>query len=329
MRRRLAVLAQLVLLAVVAWAVWRRLAPDLKGVSFQDFTRWRPSPGLLLLATAGLTLLHLMQAFLWRRVVVDVGAPRPSARTTVRVYFLSGLARFIPGMVWQFPAFAVLGQEAGIPALASTAAGVIGNVAFLATGVVFMAFALPGAPRTAELLLGVLAAAAALAGVYLFSATPAGARLRAWVVRHAPARLVPAVELAGRIRPAHALAWTLGYLASWVVLAASFAVFVEAFVPGSLAHARRLGGVMAASYIAGYLVPLDPAGIGVREGAMATLLAPLVPAPAAVLIPVAQRIWFFVAEFLALVSFPLFPRRPGEDRTGAHTSGDRKLMEVL
>ncbi len=329
MRRRLAVLAQLVLLAIVAWAVWRRLAPDLKGVSLHDFARWRPSVGLLALATVGLTLLHLMQAFLWRRIVVDVGAPRPSARTTVRVYFLSGLARFIPGMVWQFPAFAVLGQEAGIPALASTAAGVIGNVAFLATGVVFMAFTLPGAPRTVELLAGVVAAALALAGVYVFTATPAGARVRAWVVRRAPVKVRPAIELAARIRPGHALAWTLGYLASWVVLGASFAVFVDAFVPGSLAQAKHLAGVMAASYIAGYLVPLDPAGIGVREGAMATLLAPLVPAPAAVLIPVAQRLWFFLAEFLALVSFPLFPGPRGGAPREERRPGDRTLMEVL
>jgi len=329
MKRRLAVLAQLVLLAVVAWAVWHRLAPELAGLTLRDFVHWRPAIGLLLLSTLGLTALHLMQAFLWRRVVVDVGAPPPDARTTVRVYFMSGLARFIPGMVWQFPAFAVLGQQAGIPPLAASAGGVIGNLAFLATGVVFLAFTLPGAPGAVELLVGVVAAAAAIAAVFVFTATPAGARVRAWVLRHAPPRLVPAVELAARIRPAHALAWTLGYAGSWLVLAASFTLFVDAFVPGAIGHFRQLGGIMAASYLGGLLVPFAPAGLGVREGIMVGLFAGVVPAPAALLIPVAQRLWFFLAEFLALASFPLFPGRRGPAASGEGGPGERKLMEVL
>lgn len=343
MRRRLGIALQLALLALVAWAVWRRLAPELAGTSLRDFVRWRPAVGLLALATLGLTALHLVQAFLWRRVLVDVGAPPPDARTTVRVYFMSGLARFIPGMVWQFPAFAVLGQQAGIPPLASSASGVIGNLAFLATGIVFLAFTLPGAPGAVELLVGVLAAAGALAGVFVFTATPAGARVRAWAVRRAPAQLKPAVELAARIRPAHALAWTLGYAGSWILLAASYAVFVEAFVPGTIGHFRQLGGIMAASYLGGLLVPFAPAGLGVREGIMVRLLAGVVPAPAAVIIPVAQRLWFFLAEFLALASFPLFPHRHdgangangatgtnGADATRSpRARDDRKLREVL
>ncbi len=329
MRRRLGIALQVVLLLVVAVLVWRRLKPELAHVTAGDFARLRPDLGLLVLATVALTGLHLLQAFLWRRVVVDVGAPRPDARTTVRVYFLSGLARFIPGMVWQFPAFAVLGQEAGIPPLASSAAGVIGNLAFLATGIVFLAFTLPGAPGAVELLIGVLAAAGALAAVFLFTGTAAGARVRGWAVRHAPARLRPAVELAARIRPSHALAWTVGYAASWLLLGAAFAVFVEAFVPGTILHYRQLGGIMAASYLGGLLVPFAPAGLGVREGIMFRLLVGLVPAPAAVLIPVAQRIWFFVAEFLALGSFPLFPGRRDGAARGESRSDDRTLMEVL
>ncbi|HEX9106720.1 MAG TPA: hypothetical protein VF832_05825, partial [Longimicrobiales bacterium] len=82
-KRVLGIVAQLALLALVVWAVWRRIAPALKGVSLGDFTRLRPSAGWLILATIGLTLLHLLQAFLWRRIVIDVGAPPPDARTTV------------------------------------------------------------------------------------------------------------------------------------------------------------------------------------------------------------------------------------------------------
>lgn len=332
MRRGIWVALQVAVFALVAWAVWKRLAPELAGVRAADFTRWRPSAGYLVAATIGLTLLHLMQAYLWRRIVIDMGARPPDARTTIRVYFLAGLARFIPGSVWQFAGLAALGQQSGIPALASTAAGVFGNLAFLVTGVLFLALTLPGVPGIGALLLAVAAAGAAVVAVFVFSATSAGARLRAWGGRRAPQRLRPALEMAARIRPSHAAGWTLGYAASWTLLGASFALFTAAFVPGALLQWRQLAGVMAASYIAGYLVIVAPGGLGVREGVMVRLLAGLIPAPAAVLVALAHRLWFFVAEFLALGTFVLLPkRRPdasGID-SGGSGPGERKLMEVL
>ncbi len=330
-RSRIYQALQVALLGAVVWLVWRRLAPELRGVSAADFARWRPAAGLLVLSTVGLVLLHLAQAFLWRRVVIDVGSPAPDARTTVRVYFVSGLARFIPGTLWQFAGLAALGHEAGISALAAAAAGAIGNIAFLATGAVFLAFTLPSVAGGTELLLGVVLAALAVAGVFVFTGTAAGARVRAWVSRRAPAKLQPALELAARIRPVHALAWTLGYGACWILLGASYVVFVAAFVPAAAAHARELAGIMAASYLGGFLVLFAPAGLGVREGIMVALLAGIVPGPAAVVIAVAHRIWFFVAEGLALASFLLLPRRdrPGRDIGGPGDSADRHAQEVL
>ena len=335
-RSRIYLALQVALLVAVVWLVWHRLAPELKGVSAADFARWRPAAGLLLLSTLGLTLLHLVQAFLWRRVVIDVGSPAPDARTTIRVYFVSGLARFIPGTLWQFAGLAALGHEAGISPLAAAAAGAIGNIAFVATGAVFLAFTLPGVAGASELQLGVLVAALAVAGVFVFTGTSAGERVRAWVGRRAPARLQPALELAGRIRPGHALAWTLGYGACWILLGASYVGFVAAFVPGAAVHARALAGIMAASYLGGFLVLFAPGGLGVREFIMIGLLTGIVPAPAAVVIAVAHRIWFFVAEGLALASFLLLPRRsgprddaagPGGGSTGA--GANRQALEVL
>lgn len=334
MKRGLSIALQLALIALVAWLLWHRLAPEVGKLRASDFARWRPSVPLLLLSLGVLTSMHLFQAYLWRRVVIDVGAPPPDARTTVRVYFVAGLARFIPGNLWQFPALAALGRESGIPALASSAAGVIANLAFLGTGIVFLAFTLPGAPGALELLLGLLLAAAAVAAAFLFTATRAGARLRAWIAARAPARFAPALELAGRIRPAHALGWTVGFAGAWVLFALSFALFVEAFVPGSLSHLRQLGGIIAASYVGGFLVLAAPAGIGVREGIMAGLLAGVVPASAAVLISIAARLWIHLAEALALGTFVLLPkhgksperRGPPDDEAGRRR---HNLMEVL
>ncbi len=54
----------------------------------------------------------------------------------------------------------------------------------------------------------------------------------------------------------------------------------------------------------------------------------VIPAPAAVLVALAQRVWFFAAEFLALSTFALLPARNGKGADGG-APGNRKLMEVL
>src|SRR5690606_27899428 len=118
------------------------------------------------------------------------------------------------------------------------------------------------------------------------------------------------------VRVADAIRWELLYALTWLMLGAAFALFVGAFVPGaaSLSDARFHAGVVAASYLAGYVVMIVPAGAGVRELTMSALLAqhPAIPASAAVLIAVASRVWFTVAELLPLAVVPLLP--DGEPR---------------
>ncbi|MGH7444041.1 MAG: hypothetical protein ACREKM_04155, partial [Longimicrobiales bacterium] len=101
------------------------------------------------------------------------------------------------------------------------------------------------------------------------------------------------------------------YAVTWLVLGAAFALLVAAFVPAtaSLDSARYAAGVIAASYLAGYVVVVMPAGAGVRELTMSALLAqhPAIPASAAIVVSVASRIWFTAAELLPLALIPLLP----------------------
>lgn len=301
---------QAALLGLVAWGVYRRLAPEMARVSLEDLARWRPALLPLAVSTVGLAFLHLAQSFLWRRIVGDLAGVWPNARATVRIYFVSGLGRYIPGSIWQVAGLAVLAQRDGVPPLAATASSILGTLAFLVSGAVFLAVLLPDwAGGITAAVLAVAIVAAALGLVVFLVETQAGARIRRSLARHVPAKLAPAFELAGRIRPRDAMLWGLGYGAGWLLLCASFTLFVAAFVPAAAGEARHLSGTIAASYLAGYVVLVAPAGIGVRESVMGLLLSSVIPVPAAVVVSVASRIWFVVAELLALGTLPFLPRR--------------------
>jgi hypothetical protein len=148
------------------------------------------------------------------------------------------------------------------------------------------------------------------AALWLLVATPLGHGFRARVIRafgpRLGERLAGAFALADRVRPRHAAWWAGGYALSWIVLGASFALFVSAFYPPAAAYPRFLAGTVAAAYLIGYLFVFVPAGIGVREVAMMVLLHQVMPeAGAALVVSVLSRVWFTAAELAPLLLLPL------------------------
>jgi hypothetical protein len=309
---------QVVIIGAVVYAIWRSVAGDIAGISWSDLARYQPEPLALAASLALLLAVYIAHAFLWRRILRDLVIGRPSARSTLRIYFLSSLGRYLPGKLWQLAGLAALAGREGLPALPAAAASIIGQFGFLTTGLLLLAAVLPewggGAPALTA------AAALVLAGcaTFLLVATPLGQRARTAVERRMGSRLGPRLratfDLADRIRPRDAALWFAGYAASWVGLGIAFSLFVTAFVPDALADTRHLAGTVAASYLAGYVL-FTPAGIGVREMTMFGLLAEAqsIPGPAALLIAGLSRIWFTAAELLPLLLIPVAP-----DGTQAH-----------
>lgn len=313
-RRHWLRLAQVVLIGAIAWGVWRALAPSFAELQARDFLRWTPAPGTLTLSIAMLVAVYIAHAFLWRRVMRDLGIGRPDARTTIRIYFLASLGRYLPGKFWALAGFAVLSREAGLSAGPATAAALIGQFGFLATGLLLLALLLPEWGGGLPALLGGGALAAAAAGLWILVATPLGhgarERIRKLGGNRLGARITTVLVLAERIRPRAALFWLAGYGFSWILLGMAFTTFCAAFVPGVASTPRPIAGALAASYLAGYIA-LVPAGIGVREAALATLLSSVaqVPVAAAVVIALTSRVWFSLAELLPMAALPLLRKR--------------------
>lgn len=324
-------LGQLFLLAVIIWGISRAVAPRAAGFEWSALAEWRPDPGRLVLSTLLLIMVYVAHAFLWRRIMSDLNVGRPAPLLTTRIYFLSSLGRYIPGKLWQLAGLAVLSRRAGLPALGATAAALLGQFAFLATGFLFLAVMLPQwMDGSGAKLAGIVLLICACTG-WIILATPSGEPARAWLRKRAGSlggeRLIAALDLAERIRGWDAIRWGVGYGFTWILLGLAFTLFVTAFVPEAITESRQIAGAVAASYLAGYLVLFAPAGIGVREGAMTGLLAaiPVIPLSAAVLISVLSRIWFTIAELLPLAAAP-FADNPVLSDDAAPTATDTEAV---
>jgi glycosyltransferase 2 family protein len=306
---------QIGLLALVAYGLYRTVARDLEGVGFAELMRWQPAGLPLVASTLMLVGVYVSHAFLWRRIMMDLKIGAPPARATVRIYFLASLGRYIPGRLWQLAGLAVLSQRAGLPAGRAAAAAVLGQIAFLGTGMIFLAAMLPGGPAGDAAWLAAGALLALALGTFLLLTSTAAERLRGRLRQalgegSVARKFDAAFALSSRIRPAYALAWGAMYAATWLLLGIAFAVFASAFVPDSLGEARHLGGSVAAAYLAGYIAVFAPAGLLVRELALAALLGEVMPAAAALVVAVASRLWFTAAELLPLALLPLAPGDP-------------------
>jgi glycosyltransferase 2 family protein len=296
---------QVLVLALVAWGVYRLLAPDLARLNRADLIRYRPAITPLIVSTLIMVGVNLLHAFIWRAIAVALTGATFSIRAAMRVFFISSLGRYIPGKVWQLAGMAVLAQREGFSAVAAAAASLVAQLAFLTTGILFLAVLLPGvlAGKTALITIGLLLLAAAL---FVFAATETGKAARHRVLNKLGPRIAQAAALLDNLTPRHALRFCGLYAVGWLLIGFAFVIFVRAFVPES-PDVLMFAAIVAASYIGGY-VSLLPAGVGAREGVMTALLTPTIGAPAALVISVLSRLWFTAGELLPLLALPFLPR---------------------
>jgi glycosyltransferase 2 family protein len=330
-RRALFRILQIVLLAAIAWGIYRVLAPELSQLSRSDLTQWRPAALPLGGSLVLLVGVYVMHALLWRRIMRDLEIARPAFGTVMRVYFLASLGRYLPGKVWQLAGLAVLAGRAGMPPGPAAAAAVLGQFGFLTTGLLFLGLTLPEWPAalgaadngvvsaSLPLALGTVLLIAGGGAVWLLVATPLGHGFRERLARalggRGGDRVKAAFALADRVRPADAALWAGAYALSWVLLGAAFVLFAAAFHPPLAAQPRFVAGTVAAAYLVGYLFILVPAGIGVREGAMVLLLQQVMPAGGALVISILSRVWFTAAELVPLAVLPALGNDGREERS--------------
>jgi hypothetical protein len=258
--------------------------------------RWDVEPGYLLAAGAVALARGPLVVYPWWRIVRSWGYPLGWWRG-LRLYFHSGLARYVPGQWWFVPARAYLAEREGIPVAATAASTLLETlvVTGAAAGVALLGLArVPGLDAVVSVLLlvGGIASAAALLAI---AESDVPARLWGWAAKRLKRETPPPSRLSWG-DAARALAgaygnWLLYGLVAWYALAGvSGGAYTE--------EAAAVLGVFAASVLGGAVLLFVPQGIAVREGVLVYLLNTLlgVPIPEAIAAAALTRLIAMAAE---------------------------------
>jgi glycosyltransferase 2 family protein len=248
---------------------------------------WRLRPGLFALACVLLAVSYALVAWLWGLALQRAAGTR--VVVGVRVWFLSNLARYVPGNVWSYVGAVELARREGVAR--PTTLAVMALTQVLSVGVALLV----GLPvLVAER--ARLGRPALLGAVVVVAAAGLAALFRRRLLALARRRL-PGFDPAGLTPSAGTVVLlVVGYAAYWAVTGLAFAALVASLASLAAADVPLVVAAYAAAYAAGFLALLTPAGLGVREGVLVVALAPVLPAGPALVVALVSRVWMMLAE---------------------------------
>lgn len=253
----------------------------------------RPAASGLLLASL-ITAGTYIYVAIWWLISLGWWGRRPPLAEALRIWFVTNLARFIPGMVWQFASLAALVRPFGVPAMAATGGVVLQQVLLLLAGTGILAASAPSllvgwaASAPAWVPLASVAAASALLVVALPRAIPLMGRLAALLLRR---------PVSWPVLPPRALAaYLLAMVPVWVLYSVAFWLFARSIFGPSAPGPMLAGTAFVASYLIGVLAVFAPGGLVVREAALVATLSPSMGGAAALVLAVSTRLWLLTLE---------------------------------
>ncbi len=288
-RRRLFRVAQWSFAAVVVFFAgrtlaiqWNKVEPRISHIQFG--WQWIASATVLVLLAYAL----LIEG--WRRVLGawDSHLPFPQA---ARIWFLSNLGKYVPGNIWSLTAMGVMARGRGISALAAAGSSVIMQTVSLATGAAIVM--ITGAKLLGQPLL--VGASALVLVVILLSAPRLLPPLAVGIGSLIGKDILPPTVPAASIWTA-AIASTL----SWLLYGLAFQLFVRGLLGSSPGEISSYIAVYTAAYLLGFISPIAPAGLGVREFTLAAFMTQLGLANEAdaALVAIAARLWLTIVELV-------------------------------
>ncbi len=292
--------ATLVFLGLAIARNWTQIA------SFE----WSIQPFELALSVLILIGAMAWGVFVWHRVIARFEAPGLKLRALLWIWFLSNLARYVPGKIWQFVGAVQLGRRAGVPPSVILTSLVIHTGLTLVSAALVSLLALPV----------VLEELGATGAAFLVVAAGSGVLLVHPAVLNLGLRLIP-----DRLA-AEGLTWTGSWgdgirllalsTVAWLIYGTAFALFADSLVGIPLTLAPALIAANALAFLVGYMVLVSPGGLGAREAALALMLGPIGSLGVAAVVAVAFRLWLILAELLGAALVSLVPGARPPDGPG-------------
>jgi len=261
---------------------WGKLESRWPHIHFQ--WEWIGAATVLILVTYAL----LIEG--WRRVLVAWDSHIPFT-DAARIWFLSNLGRYVPGNIWSLTAMGVMAKRRGLSAIAAAGSSVIMQTVSLATGTAVVM--VTGAKLLGQPLL-VGASVAVLIGL-LLSAPRFLPPLASWIGGLIGREIAPPSVPATSI-------WTAAFAGtmSWLFYGIAFELFVRGLLGSAPGELSSYIAVYTAAYILGFISPIAPAGLGVREFTLAAFMTQLGLANEAdaALVAIAARLWLTIVELV-------------------------------
>lgn len=269
------------------WDMWSEVAGMAAG-------GWRVRPFWLGAAVVCEVLVVLAGAVIWAATFRSCGGRLDTAEA-VAVWLGAQLARYLPGKVWQVTGLVGYVRARGDSgALALTVSLALQGIT-LATGIGAGLIVL--GPGVFE----IVGPWAAVAGGIAIATALMPPVLR--VLLRLGRRLLrePAEAGLSMLRGPVLVRAACARLVLWLLQGIGFWLLLEGMIVGNSLGPVATMGVFAAAYVTGYLVVLAPAGIVVREAAIASLLGIVggIPLGPAATLAVAARLCSTLAELAA------------------------------
>jgi uncharacterized membrane protein YbhN (UPF0104 family) len=248
------------------------------------------------------TLAIVLSGAIWQVLLRDQGIRMPWRRV-VSLYLVAQFGKYLPGNVGQYVGRAVLGAKIGIPVPVTLTTMVIEALWGIGTAVGLSALSLYLFLDSARTALPDWASATGFLLCFV------GLLVAPWLGISLAKRLTP--RLIARVFGAHDVkppAWLAALKVSLLYVACSLcmglimqwqSIYLFAAVPTPL---LQVSGFFALAWLAGYLIPGAPAGLGVREFMMALLFTPIFGEGTALALGVTLRVATTLADALAFIT---------------------------
>lgn len=247
--------------------------------------------------------LVLFQVLVWASILAALWS-RLDGRLVARAHFLSQVAKYVPGRIWNLVGKVVMVRAAGLPTAQATASVILEAVYWNATGLWVGGLYFVLASPTAQVWLKWCGWAALVMTPLAF--LPAVQRLAMRLVQ----KVWPALPAAKLLLPGQKsvlliasclVGWFINGLFTWLFLASMLPIETTFILP--------LTGILGVASVTSTLTVVAPGGLGIKEGALTLLLAPYLGFSTAAFVGIAYRLWLILCEVSLLPFAYMLGRR--------------------